>query len=359
MTLYQCYLVENACYKEGVYRNPTGIVVHSTGANNPNLQRYVQPADGQTVGLNPGASELKNIIGSVNYGNHWNQYYADGSQGRYACVNAFIGKVASGVIATVQTLPWNMMPWGCGSGNLGSYNNTHVQFEICEDTLTDEVYFNYAMTEAAELCAYLCNLYNISINNVVSHHESYLAGMGNNHSDIDHWLTRFNKDMNWFRNLVNEKLKEQKENEPMTAEEKQAFNELRNQVTQLDKKIADVSADEKLLHEQVYPKWAYIDNNLPEWARETVVKLANDGVLQGNDQNSLELSYLFLRILVILDRAGCFTDDWSRTDSAMKEMKETEALGIMDATDPQMPASRAALSAIAKRLYDKVRTNTK
>lgn len=356
MTLHKCYLIKNACYIDNQIRKPTGIVVHSTGANNTYLSRYVQPASGQSEGMSEGIAQL---LGQNRYGNHWNQYYAGGEDGRFACVNAFIGRLANGEIATVQTLPWETAPWGVGSGEKGSYNATHVQFEICEDGLDDPEYYHAVMTEAAQLCAYLCTRYNIDVSQVVSHHEAYLAGMGGNHGDIDHWLWRFSDTMDDFRSKVAYEIKKLKEEEPMTIEEKNEFNELKNQVTQLDKKIADVSADEKLLHEQVYPKWAYIDNNLPEWARETVVKLANDGVLQGNDQNSLELSYLFLRILVILDRAGCFTDGWSRTDSAMKEMKETEALGIMDATDPQMPASRAALSAIAKRLYDKVKTNTK
>ena len=145
---------------------------------------------------------------------------------------------------------------------------------------------------------------------------------------------------------VNEALKGE---QPMTAEEKQQFTVLQNTVADLQSKI-------DVLNDQVYPKWAYVDANLPSWAKDTVVKLVNDKVLQGNDQNSLELSYLLLRILVMLDRAGCFTDGWSRSEDAKEEMKETEDLGIMDATDPQMPASRAALSAIAKRLYDKLNT---
>lgn len=58
------------------------------------------------------------------------------------------------------------------------------------------------------------------------------------------------------------------------------------------------------LEEQVKIKWAYVDENLPSWARETVTKLVKSGALRGNGENSLELSRLLLRILVILDRAG-------------------------------------------------------
>ena len=44
MNYYSCLLVNNPCYLAGAALQPQGIVVHSTGANNPNLRRYVQPA---------------------------------------------------------------------------------------------------------------------------------------------------------------------------------------------------------------------------------------------------------------------------------------------------------------------------
>ena len=51
MKLLQCILEKNRCYLAGKYIKPQGIVVHSTGANNPWLCRYVQPHAGQTTGL--------------------------------------------------------------------------------------------------------------------------------------------------------------------------------------------------------------------------------------------------------------------------------------------------------------------
>ncbi len=65
------YLTENDCYKRGEKITPKGIVVHSTGANNPNLNRYVGPDDG-VLGHNP-------------HNNHWNR------AGIEKCVHAFIG----------------------------------------------------------------------------------------------------------------------------------------------------------------------------------------------------------------------------------------------------------------------------
>lgn len=186
MEIKKCLLVNNSCYKKASKMVPKGIVVHSTGANNPYLKRYVQPDDG--------------ILGKNQYNNDWNR------SGVNACVNAFIGKDKNGVVRCYQTLPFDYMPWGCARGKKGSYNYTHIQFEICEDALKDEKYFNDAFGVAIDFCAYLCKEYNISVDNIVSHHESYLKGYGSNHADCDHWLKKFNKNMDWFRNEVKAKL---------------------------------------------------------------------------------------------------------------------------------------------------------
>ncbi|CDE49496.1 n-acetylmuramoyl-l-alanine amidase domain protein [Firmicutes bacterium CAG:460] len=186
MEIKKCILVNNSCYKKASKMVPKGIVVHSTGANNPYLKRYVQPDDG--------------ILGKNQYNNDWNR------SGVNACVNAFIGKDKNGIVRCYQTLPFDYMPWGCASGKKGSYNYTHIQFEICEDALKDEKYFNDAFGVAIDFCAYLCKEYNISVDNIVSHHESYLKGYGSNHADCDHWLKKFNKNMDWFRNEVKAKL---------------------------------------------------------------------------------------------------------------------------------------------------------
>jgi len=153
-------------------------MVHSTGANNPNLKRYVGPDDG--------------LLGKSQYNNHWNQNTPDGRQ---VCVHGFIGRLADGSIASYQTLPWNMRGWHCG----GSGNDTHISFEICEDGLTDAAYFNAVYKEAAELCAYLCKQYGLTEKDVICHSEGYKLGIASNHGDVMHWFPRFGKSMDTFR----------------------------------------------------------------------------------------------------------------------------------------------------------------
>lgn len=88
MNLHKLIFTNNACYKAGRRITPKGIMVHSTGANNPWLKRYVGPDDG--------------LLGKNQYNNHWNQ-----PMDREVCVHAFIGKLADGTVATYQTLPWD------------------------------------------------------------------------------------------------------------------------------------------------------------------------------------------------------------------------------------------------------------
>lgn len=198
MVLKQCILTANDCYKKGTKMTggkPTGIVVHSTGANNKNLKRYVQPlktdADYDTIIAD---------IGKNKYGNDWN--HSASEMGRSVCVHAFIGVNAKGTVETYQTLPFDICCWGVGSGKKGSYNynpQARVQFEMCEDGLKDATYFNAVMKEAQEFCAYLCKQYGFGVDKISSHHESYLAGYGGNHGDPENWLKPFGKTMDWFR----------------------------------------------------------------------------------------------------------------------------------------------------------------
>ena len=184
MNLHKLILTNNACYKAGRTITPRGIMVHSTGANNPNLKRYVGPDDG--------------LLGKNQYNNHWN---TDKPGGRQVCPHAFIGKLADGTIAAYQTLPWNMRGWHCGSGAQGSGNDTHISFEICEDNLTDSAYFNAVYKEATELCAYLCKQYGIRPERpyLICHSEGHELGIASNHGDVMHWFPKHGKSMDTFR----------------------------------------------------------------------------------------------------------------------------------------------------------------
>jgi N-acetyl-anhydromuramyl-L-alanine amidase AmpD len=180
MNLHKLIFTKNACYKAGKKITPKGIMVHSTGANNPDLKRYVGPDDG--------------LLGKNKYNNHWNKAMV-----RQVCAHAFIGKLADGSIATYQTLPWDHRGWHCGSGKKGNGNNTHIGIEICEDGLVDANYFAKVYKEAVELCAHLCKEYKLTEKDILCHSEGYKKGIASNHSDVMHWFPKHGKSMNTFR----------------------------------------------------------------------------------------------------------------------------------------------------------------
>ena len=198
MNLNKLIFTENACYKAGKKITVKGIMVHSTGANNPWLKRYVGPDDGK--------------LGKNQYNNHWNTYHPGG---REVCVHGFIGKLADGTVATYQCLPWDHRGWHAG----GTANNAHIGFEICEDDLTDGAYFAKVYKEAVELCAYLCKQYGLTEKNIICHSEGYKQGVASNHGDVMHWFPKHGKSMDTFRAEVKTLLAtDAKEDEPAQEE---------------------------------------------------------------------------------------------------------------------------------------------
>jgi len=50
----------------------------------------------------------------------------------------------------------------------------------------------------------------------------------------------------------------------------------------------------------------YIDENMPEWAKATIQKLVDRGLLKGNENGELGLNETMLRMFVVHDRAGIY-----------------------------------------------------
>ena len=197
----QLYLTNNDCYKRNTAkadsryirfqeRGPQGIMMHSTGADNPNLRRYVGPDDGN-LGVNI-------------YGNHWN------NPGLDVCVHAFIGETKDGSVECYQNLPWNYRGWHSGA----EANDTHISIEICEDDLKSAAYFRATRDMALDVVSELCMEFGFDpLTNgiLIDHSEGAAMGIASNHGDVTHWWSRFGYSMNHFRRDVARRMKE-KEN---------------------------------------------------------------------------------------------------------------------------------------------------
>lgn len=185
LTIIKVHQTKNRCYQQGRKVTHVGILVHSTGAVNRNLKRYVDAPE---------------YLGENTNRNHWNSEKAD------KAMHAFIGYDKDEKIIVAETLPLTISCWGSGSGKNGSCNRTHIQFEICQGSDTDAEYYHAAMDVAVKYCAHLCKERGWTPEDIISHKEAAEAGKASNHGDPDSWMKKFGDSMDDFRSRVGELL---------------------------------------------------------------------------------------------------------------------------------------------------------
>ena len=201
LTIYRLFFTESDCYKSGIWQKQRGVQVHSTGANNPWLKRYVGPDDGR--------------LGENVNGNYHNR------PGCTVCASAYVGRLDNGDVAVYQTLPWDMRCWLSGNGPNGNANRLgYIGFEIAEDKKNEEYFFDAVMDKSVLLTAHLCQMLNVEPWTVVKetpsgpalavmdHKELHSVGIASNHGDIAHWLSLYNITMNDYRTAVEAAMEE-------------------------------------------------------------------------------------------------------------------------------------------------------
>lgn len=182
------YATANGAYQAGRKINPQGCVNHSVGCAQPSVDVFF------------------NIMNKSSAG--WG-------------VNALLGDFHKGDGRILVVLPLDARPWGCGSGSKGSWNNTKVQWEVCEpaghtyaggtmiayDVAKNQVYFDRMWKMLVAWNVYLVKKFGYDINGISDHAESYRAGYGSNHSDMGQWLPKHGKSMAALRQEVEAILK--------------------------------------------------------------------------------------------------------------------------------------------------------
>ena len=104
----------------------------------------------------------------------------------------------------------------------------------------------------------------------------------------------FEIDTNWTK---------QKEDNTMTQQEREKFNALVEAVEDLTHTVDKLADRIRTLENPMI--YNYIDENMPLWARDTIQKLVDKGLLVG-DENGLHLTDNDLKQFVINDRAGLY-----------------------------------------------------
>lgn len=79
------------------------------------------------------------------------------------------------------------------------------------------------------------------------------------------------------------------------------YEELKAELTALKAEVAKTNS--KMIYN-------YVDNNMPEWARPTIQKMVDKGLLQGDENGCLGLTDELLRVFVTNDRAGVYDHRW-------------------------------------------------
>lgn len=185
MKLITHYMTHNVCYINKQRITPRGIMVHSTGAKNPYIKRYV-------------SNDLGNQIGLNNFANYWDR------PGVEKAVHAFIGYLKDGkTVAVCNCLPYYIKAWHCG----GSANSTHIAFEMCE--FDKAGYFYNVYQAAVEYCAHLCKVFGwdpLKDGVIVSHKEGHDRGIASDHADCDSWFKQYGYTMDMFRQDVYKKM---------------------------------------------------------------------------------------------------------------------------------------------------------
>lgn len=166
-----------------------------------------------------------------------------------------------------------------GKGKYGITNSNSIGIEIC---INSDGNYNTAFQNAVELTKYLMKELNIPLKRVVRHYDASRkncpASMSKNG-----WAL-------W--NTFKKRLTENEEDLTMA------------QYDELKKEIGSIRTDvDKLKSKMIY---AWVDDNMPDWAKPTVTKLMRKGYLKGDDEGKLNLDDNMLRILVINDRAGIY-----------------------------------------------------
>lgn len=171
--------------------------------------------------------------------------------------------------------------WHCGDGHgkYGITNRNSVGIEFCINVDSDR---DKTLERTAQLVRELMQELNIPIDRVVRHYDASRKNCPQSMSK-NGWAQ-------WY------KFKEKLKGEDLTMAQ---YEELKNEISQLTETVKVLATElSNLKHPMIYN---YIDNNMPEWAREAVSWAVENGILNG-DENGLNLDDKDLRFITMMYR---------------------------------------------------------
>ena len=190
--------------------------------------------------------------------------------------------------SVTQSVPDDYIAYSVGGGKYTDCNKTgggklygqctnsnSISIELCDEVKDGVSDFSSAtLDNAIALTRSLMKKYNIDINRVIRHFDVTGKQCPKPFVDNNRWKE--------FKSMITG-------SGDLTMSQ---YEELKNEIRQMKEKSTPMI-------------YNYIDNNMPEWARPTIQKLVDKGVLKG-DGDGLNLTEDLVRMLVINDRAGLY-----------------------------------------------------
>ena len=238
------YATESGAYQSGRTIVPDGAVNHSVGCAQPKVDVFFKSMNKSSAG--------------------WS-------------TNAILGDFHLGEGRILLTLKYNSRPGGCGTGKNGSWNNSKVQWEVCEpaghtyaggtmvnyDVAKNQEYFDRMWKMLVCWNVYMANMFGYPIENIKDHAESYKEGYGSNHSDMGQWLPKHGKSMDALRKEVQAIFDYTKKCEEEETTKVEEFTKIFNQL--MDQYRAELQDNDASAYSA----------EAREWARKT-------GIVQGS-----------------------------------------------------------------------------
>lgn len=188
----------------------------------------------------------------------------------------------------IQTIPYNEVAWHAGY----TANYQYIGIEMCH--ATNKADFEKVWNNTIEIVVEIMNRYGFSVNDVTTHDEVSRRWGETDHTDPTGYFKKFGKTFDDFKRDLDARI-----NGGLTMTQ---YEELKNIISKQEKEITALKAKLDKVDTYIYN---YIDDNMPKWAKPTIKKLVDKGVLVGDD-NGLNLNKIMMRILVVLDRIGIF-----------------------------------------------------
>ena len=188
----------------------------------------------------------------------------------------------------IQTIPYDEVAWHAGP----TANHKYIGIEMCH--AENKADFEKVWSNTVNVFVKLMKRFGFNSNDIFTHDYISRKWGETNHTDPTGYFKKFGKTFEDFINDVNFHL-----NGGLSMSQ---YEELKDIISRQEKEIAELKTKLSKVDTYIYN---YIDDNMPDWAKPTIKKLVNKGVLLGGE-NGLNLNTLMMRILVILDRVGVF-----------------------------------------------------